>query len=257
MEEPLKGKYKDELSLISRLPIYDKTKREDYISYKMSFGDRSWLDVLTNVNIGINECFYQNIDIITRPDSQNVLVNKFNKLSEDYIPDDLEVITLEFNPDGLMLRHEARLAFEKMCSDAYQEGIYLKAISTYRSYYYQWKIYLKNITPYQSLEEYQQERDKVSARPGHSEHQTGLAVDINDLEQAFEATPEGRWLAENSYQYGFILRYPKGKEEITGYDYEPWHFRYLGNELARSVYFSELTYDEFYIRYIEQPGAYE
>jgi D-alanyl-D-alanine carboxypeptidase len=103
------------------------------------------------------------------------------------------------------------------------------------------------------MDEYQTERDKVSARAGHSEHQTGLAVDINDLEQTFEDTQEGRWLAINSYQYGFILRYPKGKEHITGYDYEPWHFRYLGLELARDVYRSNLTYDEYYIRQLLIP----
>ena len=206
MEERLMGKYKEELSLISGLPIYDRTKREDYISYKMCCGDLSWLDVLTNVNIGINNGFYQNINNITQPDCLNVLVNKYNKLPEDYIPQDLEVIDVAFNPEGLMLRQEARLAFERMCSDAYRDGIYLKAISTFRGYYYQWKIYLKNITQYMSLEEYQKERDKVSARPGHSEHQTGLVVDINDLEQTFEDTPEGRWLVDNSYEYGFILR---------------------------------------------------
>jgi LAS superfamily LD-carboxypeptidase LdcB len=107
------------------------------------------------------------------------------------------------------------------------------------------------ITPYDFIDEYRTERDKVSARPGHSEHQTGMAVDINDLEQTFENTVEGRWLSLNAWKFGFILRYPKGRESITGYDYEPWHFRYLGSDLAEAVYCSGLTYDEFYVRYLE------
>ncbi|MDD3173796.1 MAG: M15 family metallopeptidase [Herbinix sp.] len=195
--------------------------------------------------------FYKDIHKITNPDSLNVLVNKFNQFSEDYIPKDLEKIAPYFNPEGLQLRHDARIAFEDMAYEANKEGIHLRAISTYRSYYYQWKVYLNNITPYISIEEYRKVRDKVSARPGHSEHQTGLAIDINDLEQTFANTPEGKWLTINSFRYGFILRYPKGKEAITGYDYEPWHFRYLGRELAEAVYFSNMVYDQFYSLHLD------
>lgn len=253
MDENLKEQYKAALSIISLLPFYDKSKKEQYIEYKIKNRDYSWVDVITYVNIGLNKNFYDEINRITDPDSLMVLVNKYNQLNENDIPRDLEKIDSKFNPEGLMLRHEARIAFEEMCSDAFKEGIHLEAISTYRSYYYQWKVYLNNITQYIPIEDYRAERDKVSARPGHSEHQTGLAIDINDLEQTFEETPEGRWLAENSYQYGFILRYPKGKEAITGYDYEPWHFRYLGKDLAQAVYYSKLTYDEYYARYLFQP----
>jgi D-alanyl-D-alanine carboxypeptidase len=172
-------------------------------------------------------------------------VNKFNQLSSDYIPNDLEVIEPSFNPSGLLLRSEARIAFEDMCWEAERKGIHLQAISTFRSFDYQKQIYLKNYMPDMVMQDYQAVRDKVSARAGHSEHQTGLAVDINDLEETFADTPEGRWLAANSYVYGFVLRYPKGKESITGYDYEPWHYRYLGRELAWKVYQSNLTYDEY------------
>lgn len=252
MDEHLKEQYRAALSIISLLPFYDKMKKEQYIEYKMKHKDLTWVDVITFVNIGLNKKFYEDVHMITDPDSPTVLVNKYNQLSEDYIPSDLERIDSRYNPEGLLLRQDARTAFEEMCSDAGKEGIDLKAVSTFRSYYYQWKVYLSNITPYIPIEEYREVRDKVSARPGHSEHQTGLAADINELEQDFENTPEGRWLAENSYQYGFILRYPKDKESITGYDYEPWHFRYLGKELAQAVYYSKLTYDEFYVRYLNQ-----
>jgi D-alanyl-D-alanine carboxypeptidase len=178
-------------------------------------------------------------------------VNKHNQLPQDYIPEDLEEINPDCSIPGLVLRHTARIAFEKMCSSANQSGIILKAISTFRCYTYQKEVYFRKKTPDMSMEEYEKERDKVSARPGHSEHQTGLAVDINDLEESFEQTPEGKWLAANSFQYGYILRYPKGKEQITGYNYEPWHFRYVGLELARAIYSSGLTYDEYYARYLQ------
>jgi D-alanyl-D-alanine carboxypeptidase len=194
--------------------------------------------------------------VVIDPYSVGVLVNKKYGLREDFIPGDLEVIDRKYNPEGLLLRHEARLDFEQMCHAADKEGIHLKAVSAFRSFYYQCKIYLKDITSYQPIDEYSKIRDRVSARPGYSEHQTGLAIDINELEKTFEATPEGKWLVANSFRYGFILRYPKGKEAITGYDYEPWHFRYLGRNQAEEVYDSGLTYDEFYAVYLSHPDRY-
>lgn len=193
--------------------------------------------------------YYVNIKKVVNPDSIYVLVDKFNQLDEEFVPYDLEMIHEKCNPMRLLLRREARIAFEEMCCCADQQGIQLEAVSAFRSYSYQSMIYMKNWTGDTSLEEYQRERDRVSARPGHSEHQTGLAVDINDLEESFADTEAGQWLAINAHCFGFILRYPKGKESITGYDYEPWHFRYLGKELAEIIYKSELTYDEYYKKY--------
>lgn len=233
------------------IPYYDKSKEERYLQYIMAHPDYTVEEVITYVNIGLDYPFYTHITGVTQPDSLTVLVNKYRQLDSSYVPKDLEVIAPCCNSGELVLRHEARIAFELMCSVATLEGLHLEAISTYRSYDYQNTVYFRNKTPEMSLEEYQKVRDRVSARPGHSEHQTGLAVDINDLEQTFEDTPEGKWLAENSYFFGFLLRYPKGKEWITGYDYEPWHFRYLGRRLAAEVYQSYLTYDEFYIRYLQ------
>lgn len=218
--------------------------------YKIQNPELMWEDVITYVNIGLNHDFYTNLKAIIHPFYTNVLVNKYSKLPNDYIPSDLEVIGNQFSEDGLVLRREARIAFEAMSQAALEEENFFKAISTYRSYNYQEKVYYKNLTVGFPMEEYQKERDKVSARAGHSEHQTGLAVDINDLEETFELTSESRWLKVNAHRFGFILRYPKGKEYITGYNYEPWHYRYLGKSLAEAVYYSNLTYDEFYIRFL-------
>jgi len=202
-------------------------------------------DILTS------NSFYTDIKPVVDPDCLTVLVNKYYQLPRDYIPRDLEPVISDYSDGEHCLRHEARFALENMGKEANNQGISIKACSAFRSYDYQEEVYLRKKTDMVTMEEYQIERDRVSARPGHSEHQTGLAVDVNETEQTFEDTPAGRWLAENSYRYGFILRYPKGKEHITGYDYEPWHYRYLGNELAHKVYDSGLTYDEYYESYLQ------
>lgn len=232
------------------LIYFDFSKECQYICYQAKYPELPWEDVITRVNIGLDKKFYSEVNKIKYPDCITVLVNKYNQLSEDYIPCDLEIINQEFNSGELVLRHEARMAFEIMCKSALEEDIHLEAISTFRSFHYQNEVYYRKLTPDLCLKDYMVERDRVSARPGHSEHQTGLAVDINDLEQTFENTKEGQWLAKNSYDFGFLLRYPKGKENITGYDYEPWHFRYFGKSLAKRIKQSDLTYDEYYVRHI-------
>lgn len=128
----------------------------------------------------------------------------------------------------------------EMIAAAKADGIKLWMTSGYRSYYDQEYIYNGYVK-----RDGQEEADTYSARPGHSEHQTGLAYDLNDLSRDFGETEEGKWVAENCHNYGFIIRYPKDKEEITGYIYEPWHVRYLGVEKATEVYESGLCLEEF------------
>lgn len=135
---------------------------------------------------------------------------------------------------------EASAQLNVMFNEASREGIRLFVKSGYRSYIDQKIVYNGYVK-----RDGQQAADTYSARPGHSEHQTGLAFDLNSLSVSFENTPEGKWLAENCYKYGFIIRYPKGKEHITGYMYEPWHVRYLGIEKAKEVYESGLCLEEF------------
>lgn len=141
----------------------------------------------------------------------------------------------------------AQRSANAMLADAKKQGIDLQAISTYRSYSYQAQLYANYIEKYG-----QNEADRFAAKPGFSEHQTGLAFDFggknnnaNWLEGTFGNTKEGEWLAANAHKYGFILRYPKGKESITGYMYEPWHFRYIGGNIAAKVKASGLTLEEY------------
>ena len=152
-----------------------------------------------------------------------VLVNREYGLPEDY---------------GSKLNRSAYSAFLKMKSDS---GYDMSIVSGYRSYEKQGEVY-----EYWCEIDGEETASRYSALPGHSEHQTGLAMDITSLNTSYADTDEGRWLAENCYKYGFIIRYPKDKESVTGYVYEPWHIRYLGTSLAKLVYDSGLTLEEFF-----------
>lgn len=131
-------------------------------------------------------------------------------------------------------------AFMDLKLAALNDGIEINFMSGFRSYEEQVEVYANwnKVYPGGSA-------DRVSSRPGHSEHQLGLAIDVNSIEFSFADTPEGLWLAENCWKFGFIIRYKEGTEEITGYMYEPWHIRYLGKELAQDVHFSGLTLEEY------------
>ena len=193
----------------------------------------------------------EEIEIDTDPYSLTVLINKEYGLGESFVPDDLVVpeINFDFNyfDEKKLMRAEAASALEELVDAALEEGLQITGVSGYRSYNRQKYIYEKNIKT-KGLEY----TSKYSAKPGYSEHQSGLAIDVstpavnNDLKESFADTPEGLWIAENCYQYGFIVRYPKGKESITGYAYEPWHIRYVGVELATYLTKNNLTLEEYY-----------
>lgn len=144
-----------------------------------------------------------------------------------------------YNPGDIL--PECASAFSKMKADAAAQGLNIYNQSGFRSYSLQNDLYTRY-----SNRDGKEAADRYSARPGHSEHQTGLAIDLNDITSAFANTAEGIWVAENSWRYGFILRYPKGKEVQTGYMYEPWHIRYVGVDVATKIYESGLCLEEYY-----------
>ncbi len=194
-----------------------------------------------------NSDFYKNIETIYNPTTYDFLVNKNIKLNESYMPNDLELIDKNFSLEEKYLRKEAKLAFEKMASDAKEEGYTIIAVSTYRSYNYQEKLYSNYVK-----EKGFYYADMASARAGHSEHQTGLAIDIADHTldyDNFENTKEFNWMKNNAYKYGFILRYPKAKFHITGFKYEPWHYRYVGKYIAKYIYENDITLEEYKKKY--------
>lgn len=189
------------------------------------------------------EEFYQNIKEIKNPDDIIVLVNKNNILPKNYIPTDLRLINNRYALDNKYLREEAAIAFENLSADASTLGYKIIAASAYRDYEYQGRLF----------NEYTNSKGidyalLCSAKPGHSEHQTGLALDVmgtNEDYDEFEKAIEFNWMRENAHKYGFILRYPKGKEHITGFKYEPWHYRYVGVQNATKIYQNNLTLEEF------------
>ena len=188
----------------------------------------------------------------TVPDSYTCLITRKFTLPSDYVPKDLCDPGVKFSfgymTDKRLLRKTAGEAMKEMFDDAASSaGIELVAVSGYRSFDRQMEIYLGNVNS-KGVEG----ADSVYAKPGGSEHQSGLTMDLSaksaslDLVQAFGDTTEGKWLAENCHKYGFIIRYPKGKEKITGYEYEPWHIRYVGEALATYIYDNGITLDEYY-----------
>lgn len=186
--------------------------------------------------------FYKNIKLIENPDDLLVLVNKNNMLYQKFIPNNLEKINELYSVDTKYLRSEAKECFEKLCKDAKKLNLSIKAESTYRSFEYQKKLYDNYVLKYGS--EY---ANACSAKPGHSEHQTGLAVDVRGSEgdyNNFSNTKEFSWMIKNAPNYGFILRYPYDKQNITGFKYEPWHYRYVG-KIALEITKNNLTLEEY------------
>lgn len=179
------------------------------------------------------------------------VVNKGRILPGSYYPPDLvrpNIPLRYFAPNQEMtLRREAAAALEKMSAAASAEGIGLRLASGFRSYSQQAAVYAGYVRSSGSAK-----ADTFSARAGHSEHQTGLAADLEpadrscELEVCFSDTPTGKWLASHSHKYGFIIRYQNNKQSLTGYQFEPWHFRYVGIELANEINITGMTLEEFF-----------
>ena len=129
------------------------------------------------------------------------------------------------------IQKDAYDEFKKLLADARADGVHFSLLSGYRSYRTQKEIYDDYVSKHGK-----EAADKAVSRPGYSEHQTGYALDLNNAEESFGNTNEGKWLAANCAKYGFIIRYPKGKESVTGRQYQPWHIRYVGPELAKKLY---------------------
>lgn len=227
---------------------FDASKIERYLTYKESNKDYDMKTVVTYVNIGLDQKGYTNYTSYTNEEAENdltILVNKYHKLPDDYVPSDLT--SLSYNKNYL-LRKPAADAFEELTSAALLDNVVFYPFSPYRSFETQSKLY----NNYKNRDG-ETKADTYSARPGFSEHQLGLAVDVRSSTLNDNLTPEHyAWMLDNSYKYGFIVRYPKGKQHITQFIEEPWHLRYLGIDLATKVHDSGLTYDEYYDLYMEK-----
>lgn len=225
------------------LRSFDKEKNQEVISVTPSVTEEASAPTPTpTYDPETDERFYDEEGYL-------ILANKTHKLREDYEPSDLVKPNVTMRYYECMLREEAAKKLEEMVNKASEEGLFIGLISGYRSYSYQVDLYNSYVSNHG-----QEYTDTFSSRPGYSDHQTGLAVDLcgedinYDLSTEFENTSEGKWLHEHAHEYGFIMRYPKGKDDITGYSYEPWHFRYIGEEYATAIYETDewYTFEEYF-----------
>lgn len=188
--------------------------------------------------------------VVSNPETIPVLVNKLNKLPEHYKPQDLIYPDIPFTfkekIEKRKMRAAAAAAIEKLFAGADQDGVKLLGVSAYRSHEVQASLFNHYVKSdgYEAAKTY-------SAVPGTSEHETGLAIDVTGgdgkcaAEECFKGTAEAVWLQNHAAEYGFIIRYPKGKEAITGYQYEPWHLRYVGRKIAAEIMQSGITLEEY------------
>lgn len=227
------------------LSYFKEDNLERYFNYYKDNSDMDYTDIITYVNIGLDNEHYTNVIDVDKQDDILVLVNKYHKLSSDYVPSDLEILSSKYAVGTQKLRKEAKDKFMEMCDAAKEDGINIKAGSTYRSYSYQQGLYNRYVN-----RDGKKEADRYSARAGYSEHQTGLAIDILNGKNEFidEDNKEYDWLVNNCYKFGYILRYTKEDEAITGYQFESWHFRYVGTDVAMVIKDTGLTYDEYMAR---------
>lgn len=236
-----------EVPLNTSFSFYKEKNYERYLNYQKltNLNDKK---TIIRVNIGLDKPFYTDTKPCLNLNKASILVNKYCYLEKNYVPNNL-ISTSEYASHEIQMVNEAYESFKKMASDAKKDNYNIRIVSAYRSYDYQENLY-NNYLSHDTKDVV----DTYSARPGYSEHQTGLAIDIDNTiinYNKFHLTEEFTWMKLNAYKYGFILRYGLDKEDITGYKYEPWHYRYVGNKIAEYIYKNDLTYEEYYYEFLD------
>ena len=234
----------DQLDNIDKKISYFRKENIDrYIAYKEENRELDIKKVIINVNIGLDKKVYEDAVPATNLNKNNILVNKYNYLDDKYVPKNLEKVSTVYALSNMKLVEKAKEAYEEMAKDASKNKLKLVILSSYRSYDYQVDLYNRY-----AKKDGKDKADTYSGRPGFSEHQTGLAIDIYNGKTPytkFESTKEFDWMQDNAYKYGFILRFPKGKELETGYQYESWHYRYVGNDIAKEIHNKDICFEEY------------
>lgn len=242
--------YDENIIEVMSQKYYLEKHLDDYLNYIKKNKDTSIEDVIAIINVGSDKDWYDDSIETDLTKETLIIVNKFNYLDETYAIDDLVDMSVRYAFDGKKIKSEVYDAFRSMANAAKEDSLTLVANSTYRTYKYQQSLY--NSYKNSKGKKY---ADSYAARPGYSEHQTGLAIDISTLKSTtddFEDTKEFTWLKNNAHKYGFILRYPKNKEYLTGYNYESWHYRYVGIDVATKIKEENITFDEYYAYYLDK-----
>ena len=225
----------------------------DYLNYYNTYQDKSYSEIVTLINTHTNNKFYTNTIKTDTTLGKFVILNKYYYADDTYPSENLIKVDGKYHIKGtsFYLNKECYEAFLKMYNDAYKAGYGFKMKSAYRSYDTQVSTY----NYWVSTENGDKTKaDIYSARAGFSEHQTGYAFDIRDYDYKYEDYSKSesfKWVSKNAHKYGFIIRFPKGKEHITGYQYESWHYRYCGVECATYIYENDITYEEYYEYFIK------
>ena len=236
------------LNLINE-KYYKKDNLERYVNYYSKNNNLTSKEIVTNVNSNLDTTFYENYESTDTSKDTLMIVNKHYKIENNYKPGNLVTVLSEHGYPN-KIRADVYEEFKKMYNAAKNDNVSIFIASPYRSYSDQNALYTYYVNT-----DGKKNADTYSARPGFSEHHTGLAMDLIpeyglDLD-TFENSDGFKWMQENAYKYGFILRYPKDKEYITGYIYEPWHYRYVGISAATTIKNEGLTFEEYYEYYVK------
>lgn len=228
------------LPTLAQLPHYDAERAERYLAARTE--GRTLGAILRLVNTDSDLPRFTTVSEADPADGLLILVNKYHPLPEGYVPDDLVTVEPAYSNGG-KLTAEANDAFCALVEALWQEeGLHLVNASAYRSYATQRSLYARYYARDGAV------ADRYSARAGYSEHQTGLALDViapGGTLNGFQSTAQFAWMRDNAHRFGFILRYGEGQEEITGYKFEPWHYRYVGLEAAEAIHAADLTLEEY------------
>ena len=234
-----------EADIYASFPYYKEEYKSRYESYAILNPQMAPADIVWMVNANQDKPKYEYDIPVSGYDDVRIIVNKYYKVPDDYKPSDLVSV------DGQLMRKEAADAFLKMRGDAATSGLKIRAVSGYRTVSYQRGLYNRYLSG-----DSKENVDRYSARPGYSEHHTGLAVDVfgsKDGLRQFETTPEYPWVRDNCYKYGYIIRYLVETEHITGYESEPWHLRYVGARVSTDMKEKGINnYEEYYAKYLQK-----
>lgn len=236
----LTHEYHTKLLDIITSKYYIAKNLDAYLAYFDEHKDSKIEDIIAIINVGSNKDYYPDNTNTDTTKGLAMLVNKYHKLNQDYTPDNLVSIKNWYAYGNQSINQEVYTSYISMFNAAKKEDLTIIINDAYRTYEEQEKLEQKN-------------GDKA-AKAGYSEHNTGLAINVttNYSYDNFEDTDEYKWLVTHAHEYGFILRYPKDLEYLTGYEFEPGHLRYLGVDLATKVYESNLTFDEYYAYYLDK-----
>ncbi len=246
--EFLTKKYNKDYEEFIKNKLFDYSKLDRYISYQKKNNELTIDEIVYRIELNLDKKYYEDSVIIDNPDDITVLTNKYLEIPENYEPSDLVDMSDEYanNRYGQKkLRKEAYEQFVKMVDEAKKDNVKFYAESAYRSFSYQQKIYKNYVN-----ENGQEKADRYAAKPGFSEHELGLAVDLANIWTITTKGEEYAWLSKNAHKYGYIFRYKEEWEDITGYSAESWHIRYVGEKVATDVVKKNMSYEEYYIKYI-------